>query len=216
MTSTGRILPVFALLLATAAGAYGVPRPKYTGTNLIPQLTIPMQPNGWTSRDMVGELNLQDDDRYRFMSDIFARLYTHATGQHLLFLVMDAGNFHHPKVCFGSSGFTVRELPDTRLTAGERTFAAKTLYARRGHEGFVVIYWMVIDKHRVDWSGQKLSQFWSSLLNKPRVGLMARMDIPAHENAITHSVSLADQFIRAAGESLSRTGYADDVFGEAP
>ncbi len=161
---------------------------------------------------MAGALNLQDD-RYKFLSDIFARLYTNATGQSLLFLVMDAGNFHHPKVCFGSSGFTVQDLPDTRLATGERTVAAKTLYARRGQEGFVVIYWMVIDRQRVDWTGQKVSQFWSSLLGKNRVGLIGRLDTPTSEAGVNAALAFANSFMPEIGRLLpaEQTAY---LFGE--
>lgn len=195
------------LLLVTTAIAFALPKPKYESPDIIGMLDIPTSLRDWRSKDMARELNLEGDDRYKFISNVFARLYGNRYGENLLFLVLDAGNFHHPKVCFGSSGFKMEELEDTELTAGGRTFKAKTLLARKGSGGFVVIYWMVINKQRVGWTEQKFQQLWYQLFNKEKIGVMGRLDIPVEGDNAMLAINLAQKFIR----DLSRSVPEDDA-----
>lgn len=202
-----RLYTTIVLLLATIVVAFGLPKPKYESPDIIAALDIPTHLRGWRSKDVAKELNLRQDDRYAFISDIFARNYSTPFGENLLFLVLDAGNFHHPKVCFGSSGFKIEELDDTELAAGGRTFRAKTLLARKGSGGFIIIYWMVINKQRVGWTEQKFQQIWHQLFNKQKTGVMGRLDIPIQGNNTRLAVNLAQKFIR----DLSRGIPEDDA-----
>jgi len=88
--------------------AFALPKPKYQGLNILKQINIPTEFGQWSGKDVAQDLNI-NDDRYKFISDIFARTYTNKEGASLLFLILDAGNFHNPKVCFGSSGYTIKE-----------------------------------------------------------------------------------------------------------
>jgi EpsI family protein len=199
----GRNLFVFILVSATLLYTHTAPRAKYTSPNILPQLQIPHEMPGWTSRDAVKELNL-NQPQYNFISNVFARIYQDQEGRSLLFLVLDAGNFHHPKVCFTSAGFTVSELPDTKLDVSGRALRAKTLYAKRGEEGFLVLYWIVIDKKQVDWTEQKFKQFWFSLFNRKRVGLMSRVDIPISTEQVDISGVLVKSFLGSLTPELPR------------
>ena len=134
-----RLYITILLLLATIVICFALPKPRYESPDILGMLDIPTSMRDWRSKDMAKELNLKQDDRYNFISEVFVRFYGNRYGESLLFLVVDAGNFHHPKVCFGSSGFTVQEMDDTELSTGNRTFKAKTLLARKGSSGFVVI-----------------------------------------------------------------------------
>lgn len=209
-----RLYITILLLLAAILICFALPKPKYESPDIISTLDIPTTLRDWRSKDMARELNLEGDDRYKFISNVFARLYGNRYGENLLFLVLDAGNFHHPKVCFGSSGFKMRDLDDTEFSIGNRTFKAKTLLARKGpgglpagQAGFVVIYWMVINKQRVGWTEQKFQQLWYQLFNKEKIGVMGRLDIPIEDDNTQLAINLAQKFIR----DLSRAVPPDDA-----
>lgn len=202
-----RLYITILLLLATILICFALPKPKYESLDIIGMLDIPTSLRDWRSKDMALELNLEGDDRYKFISNVFARLYGTRDGESLLVLILDAGNFHHPKVCFGSSGFKMRELDDTEFSIGNRTFKAKTLLARKGSGGFVVIYWMVINKQRVGWTEQKFQQLWYQLFNKEKIGVMGRLDIPIQGDNTQLAINLAQKFIH----DLSRSVPEDDA-----
>lgn len=202
-----RLYITIILLLTTILICFALPKPKYQSPDIIGTLDIPTSMRDWRSKDMARELDLEGDDRYKFISNVFARLYGNRYGESLLFLVLDAGNFHHPKVCFGSSGFKMRDLDDTEFSTGDRTFKAKTLLARKGSGGFVVIYWMVINKQRVGWTEQKFQQLWYQLFNKEKIGVMGRLDIPVEGDNTQPAINLAQKFIR----DLSRSVPEDDA-----
>ena len=65
---------------------------------------------------------------------------------------------------------------------------------------------------KVDWTEQKIRQFWFSLLNKEKTGLMVRMDIPVSEGNEEAAVRLAQRFIADLSDKMSDKdrGY---VFG---
>ncbi|MBI3617199.1 MAG: EpsI family protein [Candidatus Omnitrophica bacterium] len=208
-----RLYTTIVLLLATIVVAFGLPKPKYQSPDIIGTLDIPTSMRDWRSKDMARELDIEGDDRYKFISNVFARLYGNRYGENLLFLVLDAGNFHHPKVCFGSSGFKIQELDDTEFSAGDRTFKAKTLLARKGPGGVVVIYWMVINKQRVGWTEQKFQQLWYQLFNKEKIGVMGRLDIPVEGDNTQPAINLAQEFIRDLSRSLPEDD-AEYMFGK--
>jgi len=209
-----RLYTTIILLLATIVVCFALPKPRYESPDIIGALDIPESTRDWRSKDMAKTLNLQQDDRYAFVSDVFARQYGTRYGESLLFLVLDAGNFHHPKVCFGSSGFKISDLEDTPLTTTKgRTFKAKTLFAKKGAGGTVIIYWMVINKEQVSWTEQKFQQLWYQLFNKEKIGVMGRVDIPIEGDNTQLAVNLAQKFIR----DISRVIPEDDagyMFGE--
>ncbi len=185
-----------SLLAATYGLTLLAPKAHYRGTpDLVSSMAVPRYADGWLGSDVSKKLNLQED-RFRFISRAFAREYTDPEGHSLLLLILDAGNFHHPKVCFSNSGFTVRDLPSTTIEAAGRTLRVDPLYADRRGEGFVVLYWMVINNQRVDWSRQKWLQLWYSLLNRQRAGYMVRVDVrTASEEEIPASMDRARHFI---------------------
>ena len=75
-------------------------------------------------------------------------------------------------------GFKMRDHDDTEFSIGDRTFKVKTLLARKGSGGFVVITGWSSSKQRVGWTEQKFQQLWYQLFNKEKIGVMGRLDIP--------------------------------------
>ena len=205
------IVPMIILAAAIAA-SYALPKPKYHSLNILSQLNIPEDIGPWKGTDVSGKLDL-GDERYRFISGIFAHTYERSDGPNLMLLILDAGNFHNPKVCFGSSGYAIKELPDTEISLGPRTFKAVTLLMSKGQENTVLIYWLCLDKQVSSWAGQKVKEFWTSLVGKKKAGLMVRLDIPASPQAPEQSVKMAKQFLADLYTSLDTT-QADYIFGK--
>ena len=185
--------------------SFGLQKPKYISEDILGKLNIPYSLSDWRSEDASDSINQRADDRYNFISDIFARVYGIRDGDSLLFIILDAGNFHHPKVCFGSSGYKIKELEDTQFDIPNGKLKAKTLLALKGEsdEGFVLVYWIVINKKQVDWTEQKMKQLWFSLLNKEKQGLMMRLDIPVTNGDPKAAISLAKRFIADISYEMS-------------
>ena len=203
---------IIVLLLLTIALSFGFPKAKYVGTDILSKLEIPYKMDGWQGRDIATELNLQDE-RYNFVSQIIAREYVNMYGENLLLLILDAGNFHYPKVCFTASGFKVRELKDTEFYILNQKVNAHTVYTEKNNEKFLVIYWISINKNIAPhWMEQKLKQLYFSLFNKKRVGLMVRLDIPIKGNNIDDAISLSREFINNLSQTLP-SEHADYIFG---
>jgi len=207
---------VIILLLFSIILSFAFPRTKYVGTDFISQLEIPNLLSGWQGKDITDKLNINlEDTRFGFISQIVAYEYVNASGENLLFIVLDAGNFHHPNVCFTSSGFEIRELGDTEFRISGRTFKAHTLYTERGTESYLSFYWISIDKKIVHkWIEQKIKQLYFSLFNKKRVGLMVRLDIPTRGENIEDARTLAKQFVRDLSQALQEE-HADYIFGKS-
>lgn len=204
---------VIGLLLVTGFIAYGLPKVKYTSPDTLSKLTIPYRPAGWLSKDSSHTLDLRDL-RYNFISKVFARTYINRYGEGLLFLILDAGNFHHPKVCFGSSGAKVMDIPDKEFRVGGRKITAHVLYSQKPGESQLLVYWICIDKKLTDWTGQKVSQLYYSMFNKQKVGFMVRLDIPcATPDRIENCLNLAQEFITAVYAELPQE-QREYIFGK--
>jgi EpsI family protein len=205
---------VLILLLATIILSFAVPQSKYIGTNFISNLNIPFEFSEWMGKDVTSYLNINTEEtQFNFINDALARNFVSMNGQPLIFIVLDAGNFHHPKNCFTSAGYKIKELNDTEFHTLNRTFKTHTLYTERAGESFLSFYWIVIDKKIVhQWVEQKLKQLYFSMFNKKRVGLMIRIDIPTREDNIESATILAKQFINDLGQIIPPEN-ADYMFG---
>jgi EpsI family protein len=205
------------LLIVAIAASFLLPKQKYASLNILENLNIPTEFPGWTSIDFSKELNLQDD-RYNFISDVFARVYQNRKGEQLLLLVLDAGNFHNPKVCYRSSGFSVKELGDAKFSTPNTAFKANALLMERQKLGMYMYYWLCIDKKIVDWTGQKVTEFWSSLSQKKKTGLMVRMEIPTSDKSKSTrtpeaSLALGREFLQTLSNHLT-TEQKEYLFGK--
>lgn len=196
-----RPFAVIAVLIAAIMLCFGLPKPRYVSLNILPTLHIPPEFGSWKSRDVSGQLKLQGE-QYSFISNVFARVYSNAQGRELLLLILDAGNFHNPKVCYGATGFIATDLPDTQLRVPIKQFKAATLYLSKKDTTLVLIYWLCINKKLTSWSGQKIQELFYSLLNKKKAGLMVRVDIPTSPGDKQTAIQLAQAFLTDLSNQL--------------
>ena len=192
---------LIGILAAAIVISFVIPKPKYTSPNVLSKLNIPENISGWYSKDVSGELNLKDL-RYNFISQVFARSYSDRFGRGFLLLILDAGNFHNPKVCFGGSGYKSTDLPDVKMKAGSRRFTAKAVFFESSSDSMVAIYWICVNKEVTSWTGQKLKELWHTLLGKKKSGLMIRFDIRARQAAIPNAIETAKSFVSTLADNL--------------
>lgn len=207
-------LTVIIILILAILISYSLPKAKYTGTGFISELKIPKEISGWTGRDVTKEVGLNaNSSEYDFVSGALAYQYINEKGKSLLFIILDAGNFHHPKVCFTGAGYKIKELPDTEFHLPTHALKTHTLFTERGRDNSLSFYWIVIDKNVAhEWIEQKAKQLFFSVFGKKRVGLMVRVDVPAGEGDVEEALILAEQFIKDMNRSLY-SEQSDYVFG---
>jgi hypothetical protein len=215
MHNTQKSLVVIILLLSAILINFIFPEIKYTGTTFLSSLTVPDKISDWQGTDVKAKLDLNNPgDTDDFISTALAYQYINKHGEQLLFIILDAGNFHNPKTCFTSAGYKIRDLPDTEFHVSGHTFKSHTVYIEKGNDSYLSTYWIIIDKKIVhEWIEQKLKQLYFSMFNKKRVGLMVRVDIPAREDQIGRALITGKEFIHDLSLSLQST-QSDYIFGE--
>lgn len=188
---------------------------KYRGTNFISHLEMPSQISGLVGQDVKEALDLNSEDaKYDFISETLAYEYKDKEGNKLIFIILNAADFHHPHVCFTGAGFKIKELRDTEFNIPGSSFKAHTLFTERGEESFLSLYWISIDKKIIhDWIEQKVKQLYFSMFNRKRVGLMIRIDIPVKKENINDALALSRQFVSDLASSLPYE-KAEYIFGK--
>ncbi len=205
--------PIFVilLLLCALAASFALPKTKYKSPDILSKLEIPFRFPGWQGKD-AGNLFNPNDLRYNFISKIFARIYANQYKENLLFLILDAGNFHNPKVCTRGAGNTITDLPNLELKALNHTFQAQAIYVQKGNEGTLLVYWICINKKLMNWTGQKITQLLYSMFNKEKIGLMVRLDIPARKETLNQARALAQKFVSDISSQIPAE-QAEYIFG---
>ena len=183
MNTTHKSFIATFFLIITIALAFGIPKTKYQGTDIIASLNLPQTIPGWNSEDISNEIDL-GGKKMNFLGHALAREYDKDNGPLLYLFILDANNFHHPKACIGGAGFDSQDLQDIKFKLPNHTWKAKAIYFQKQNEGFLTIYWICINKKQVDWTGQKLIQLWDSLYSKKKPGVMVRIDITATSDQI--------------------------------
>lgn len=189
-----RVFIVNGILLVVLIYSFGFSKPKYESANILSQLQIPYNVGEWRGEDTDQSWST-DDERFNFISGMLQRKYDKGSDKSLFLTILDAGNFHNPRVCSNSSGYKVKELNDLNFILLNRNLKAQAIYADKEHEGYLIVYWMCINKDIVNWTEQKIKQLWFSLTNKKNAGLMIRFDVPCDENNIPDSIKLCEEFI---------------------
>ena len=203
---------VISLILVAIVISFALPKPKYTSAGMLSKISIPSKIYTWYGHDVSDQLN-QKDLRYNFISDIFARSYNNGFGKSFLMMVLDAGNFHNPKVCFSSSGYVATDLPDVEFKTKNKNFKARAVFFERPQDSLVIIYWICIDREITDWTGQKIKELWYTLINKKKSGLMIRFDIPAAKGDIDSAVKTAKGFVEDLSNNIPQD-QAEYLFGK--
>ncbi len=205
---------IITILIISVVITYTLPRAQYVGTGFISNLNIPTEIPGWKGRDITDQLNLDFDKNWnKFISEALIYDYRNMEGQKLVFIILDAGNFHHPNACFTASGYEIKELDTTEFNINGRTIKTQTLFTTKEQENNFSFYWIIVDKKIADnWLKQKIKQLYFSLFNRKRVGLMVRFDIPVKNEQIKDATLIAKQFISELSQAVS-SEKADYIFG---
>ena len=211
LTITGLILVLCIFIV------YFMPRAKYQGKAITAQIleSIPESGQRWQGGEILDTGGDLEGNIYNFISRIFARQYINSAdaNQDVLFIVLDAGNFHYPKVCFQGAGFTAEELPQRELSLAPGKIKVQLLLNKKKDEQLLSIYWICIDKKIVSsWAEQKAKQLYYSFFNKERVGLMIRMDIPV-SGSIDNSINIAEDFLNDIYKNIPEQ-YKNYIFSE--
>lgn len=207
-----RYIIISCFLILVIGISFGMPKVKYKSSEIISKLKIPLHINNWQGQDISDKLDM-GDERYNFISEVFARVYANEYGESLLFLILDAGNFHNPKVCFGSAGYKNKDLTSTEFKVNNQTVKASTVLFEKKDYSYLVLYWICMDKKRIDWTKQKIIQLFYSLFNKEKIGLMVRLDIPVYGDKTDNAVRLAGEFIDEIAAHIP-SDQADYIFGK--
>ena len=207
-----RVLIVNVILITALVYSFGFSKPKYESANILSQWQIPYDIGEWHGEDTDQSWSLEDE-RFNFISGMLQRKYDKANDQFLFLTILDAGNFHNPKVCSNSSGYKVKELNDVNLVLSNRNLKAHAIYTDKENEGYLIVYWICINKDIIDWTKQKIKQLWFSLTNKKNAGLMIRFDVPCDENSIPNALRLCEEFILNLNRTLSLDN-AEYFFGK--
>jgi EpsI family protein len=167
----------------------------------------------WKGEEVKQQLNL-GKGLYAYLGDYQMMRYTNSTGSRVFITLLDAGNFHHPKLCFSGSGYEPKELPDTMIETNNAKFAVPTIFFKKPHEHTLVMYWMSVNKQRVNWTEQKAKEFFYSLIGKKKTGLITRVDILTPESKIKTAVETAQSLLKALEENMGPE-QAEYIFGKS-
>ena len=211
------LILVFIILGASIVYVYFAPKAKYQGKSVTAGVldSFPLKLQQWQGQDIRDQSLDLDDKIYSFISRIFARQYTNRESppKSLALVVLDAGNFHYPKVCFAGAGFETEELPQRELSLESGKLKVHLMLSTKKTYGILSIYWICIDKEIIPtWAEQKLKQLYYSLFNKERVGLMVRVDIPVIGD-IDNSLAIAEDFLNDLYRAVPRR-YRDYIFSD--
>ncbi len=199
------------LIVLTMTAAFVLPKPKIERPDIVSKLTIPSVLAGWQSKDVSMQIELGQYITSR--NQVFAREYVGPSERSLLLLILNAENFHHPKVCIGGAGYSALDMDDIQINLPGHTFKANAVYFKKNDDGFLTLYWICIDKKRTDWTKQKFIQLWYSLFNKQKTGLMVRIDVPASSDEIVSSVKIVQEFLALITPQIPPE-QADYLFGK--
>ena len=179
------IFKFILIYVVLSAGIYFIfftPKNKYKSKNKAVGIlkSVPLNFGGWEGKAVKIAKNELKDDFYNFISGIFVIEYKNSKKEeNLRLIIVDAGNFHYPKVCFKGAGYKVKNFNMENLKIKGKRIKVFSQLNIKEKEEILTVYWIVMDGAVVkSWGEQKFKQFFYSLFNKKHIGFMVRIDIP--------------------------------------
>ncbi len=193
-----KISLAFVVILVTIYAVYFTPKAKYQGKEEVIGImdSIPEIFGRWRGRDVPVEVD-EENPLYNFLSRAFARQYfdLYRRDKGVAFILLDAGNFHYPKVCLTGSGAKTTDLAPQKINVGGRDITVQLVLAEDQSSSILTVYWICIDKKLANqWINQKIKQLFYSLFNKQSVGLMVRADVSFKIDEIDEAVEYVEKF----------------------
>lgn len=166
-------------------------------SDILSELKIPREFSGWTGEMLPDNYLRLEDQKYDFINSFFGAEYVREGEDYLIFTIVDADHFHHPKVCYSGAGYEIREIQGHSVSICENKNLELSLYRiQKKEERFFMAYWICTDKELTDWSTQLRRQFWNSLTRKDSVSFMMKIEIPFDEGKEEDALQTLDAFIR--------------------
>jgi len=203
------------VLLSTAITyIYVLPKQSYKNIEVLHQLKIPLDLPNWKGTEIKHAFKFDGEPNNM---GIYKNLrYVNVHDKLLYFTVFGSDNWHSPKVCSKMTGFEIINLGTEKVNLSNNIkFNTTNVFAQKEDNGFLIIYWLCIDKKVVNWAEQKLKVFWYSLFNKEIVGIMIRIDVPCKENKVEEALELSKQFLTILFKTID-SDNAKIVFGVEP
>src|SRR3990167_5513803 len=208
-----------AILLFTIIFCFGFSgtetiKTKYVSQDILSRLEIPYEIREWKGKDVLNDWNL-DDNTYKLIEHSINREYKNKNEENIYFTVVDAGNFHNPKICANCSGFKIKDRENAEFhiispaQAESRALKARAFYAYKevdnnadNYDGYLITYWVCINKKHANWLEEKVKELWFAFFNNERINLMIRVDVPCKEGGIETALQLAGKFITDLARSI--------------
>ena len=200
-------LLLFTSIFCFAFSGTNTLKTKYVSQDILSRLEIPYEIREWKGNDVLDDWNL-DDNTYKLIEHSINREYKNKNEENIYFTVVDAGNFHNPKICANCSGFKIKDRENAEFhiispaQAESRALKARAFYAYKevdnnavNYEGYLITYWVCINKEHANWLEEKVKELWFAFFNNERINLMVRVDVPCKEGGIETALQLAGKFI---------------------
>ena len=218
-TKTIKFIIAFLVIAVGCFCIYFTPQAKYEGKGVVLSVmeSVPASFGRWRGQDISVKID-DENPVYNFLSEAFARFYVdrYLPSKGVFFLLVDAGNFHHPKVCMRAGGVQTESLAPRIIKVGDedKEIQVHLVLTEEEKRDSLIVYWICIDKKVIQqWIDQKVHQFFYSLFNKKSVGLMVRADIDCSREDIDEGVEYAEKFFSDMYQALPEESR-EYLFGE--
>lgn len=208
-----RQLAVILFLVIAIFISYSIPVRKEKKPDTLSSLHIPHTVEDWKGENISDTYMDLKDQKYNFVDGVFAARYLNPAKEEVTFSITEAGHFHNPLVCFKGSGYEMKEFSDTQITVCGKNLNVYLFQSFKDGEGFITVYWLCVDKKNLNWWGQMTNLLWTSLLNKPIVSFMVRLDLAVKEGDVEKGTAQLKGFIEALASRIPESDR-DFIFGK--
>jgi len=188
-----------AIILVAVCIVYFTPKAKHQSSRkevLSVMGSIPDAFGRWRGRNIDVEID-REQPVYNFLSKALSKFYydLYLPDKGVFFVLLDAGNFHYPKICMMGGGMKTTDLPQRTIDVQGNKIPLYLILAEGEQSTSLITYWICIDKHLVTrWSEQKIRQLFYTMFNKKSTGFMIRADIICPDGDIDKGVQYVEKF----------------------
>jgi hypothetical protein len=197
-------LIIIAILSISIVASFCFPKTRYQSFDIIEYLNIPLSIKNWSGSEMPNN-DEKLKKNFNFINNSKQYYFWKEDGTEIYFSLLNAGNFHNPKICYTGIGYKPRHEGTHNIKlAKNTTLQLETYLMLKENNTLITTFWMCIDGKRVNWVEQKLLELTRSITNRQSINVSTRIDVPTNPENSDNALAVTKNFISDLYETLDK------------
>jgi EpsI family protein len=189
-------LIIIAIIFITILVSFYSPKIRYQSFDILEYINMPLSIGNWLGKELPNK-DEEEKKAFTYINKSKQYYFWKKDGSEIYFSLLNAENFHDPKVCYTGIGYKPRYEGTHKINLSKSTTLQFDTYLMlKKNNTLLTTYWMCINGKNVNWLELKLNKRIYALTNKESINVLTRIDVPTNPKNTEKALAVTKDFLR--------------------